>query len=297
MTASKGMSGKVCLVTGATSGIGEATALALAREGATLVGVGRNPARCAASAARIARRSGSASVEYLCADLSSQRELRALARQFGERHQRLDLLVNNAGARYASRMLSADGVEMTLALNHLGYFLLTLLLLEPLHRAQGRIVNVSSAAHRGCPGFDFDDPQGEREYCGRRAYAQSKLANLLFTYELDRRLEGGGVTVNAAAPGNVLTRFCLNNGWRGWLSHVAGSLRSGSLVGPARGAETVLHLCCADELAGASGGYYSRKRPTPSSPASYDTAAARRLWELSLELTGPVHTSRQGVQP
>ena len=283
----RSMSGKICLVTGATSGIGAATALALARKGATVVGVGRSPERCAAGAARIMSATGNSSVEFLLADLSVQEEIRALSRRFQERYRRLDLLVNNAGARFSSRMLSRDGYEMTLALNHLGYFLLTLLLLDRLKDAgRSRVVNVASAAHRSCRGIDFDDLQSERSYDGKAAYAQSKLANLLFSYELARRVTGTGITVNAAAPGNVLTRFSRNNGWFGWLGHIAGSLKSGSLAGAARGAETVLFLACAPELEGRSGGYFSKKRQAPSSAASYDGAAAERLWRESLELTG-----------
>lgn len=283
----KAMAGRICLVTGASSGIGRATALALAREGATVIGVGRDPGRCGRAQARIVRESGNRQVELWRADLSSQEGIRDLCRRFHERYPRLDLLVNNAGGRFARRLTSDDGLEMTFALNHLGYVLTTLLLLERLRAARGaRVVNVASAAHRGCPGIDFEDLNGERDYDGRKAYAQSKLANLLFSYELARRLRGTGVTVNAAAPGNVLTRFCLNNGWRSWLSHLAGSLKSGSLVGAARGAATVIHLARAAELEGKSGGYYADQRELRSSPASYDVAAAGRLWRVSLELTG-----------
>jgi NAD(P)-dependent dehydrogenase (short-subunit alcohol dehydrogenase family) len=204
--------------------------------------------------------------------------------------------VNNAGGRFARRLITTDGLEMTLALNHLGYFHLTLLLLERLRLAgRGRVVNVASAAHHGCPGIDFEDLNGEREYDGGRAYAQSKLANLLFTYELARRLQGGAVTVNAAAPGNVLTRFALNNGWGSWLSHIAGSLKSGTLVGPVRGARTVIHLAGDAELEGRSGGYYADGKEASSSPASHDMAAAGRLWRVSLELTGlPEELTEQG---
>ncbi|WP_224963002.1 SDR family NAD(P)-dependent oxidoreductase [Geomonas subterranea] len=298
MPASTDMTGKICLVTGASSGIGRATALALARGGATLIGVGRDHVRCERSAEGIKRKSGNYRVEFWQADLSRQEEVRALARRFHAVHPRLDLLVNNAGGRFDRRITTADGVEMTFALNHLGYFLLTLLLLERLRQAgRARVVNVASGAHRACPGIDFDDLNLERGYDGRRAYAQSKLANLLFTYELARRLEGTGVTANAAAPGNVLTRFSLNNGVVSWLSHVVGSLRSGTLVGPGRGARTVLYLARAGELAGKSGGYYAGEQEAPSSPASYDQAAAGRLWRTSLELTGLASQAGEGRVP
>ncbi|QWV96539.1 SDR family NAD(P)-dependent oxidoreductase [Geomonas nitrogeniifigens] len=298
MRARPDMTGRICLVTGASSGIGRATALALARAGATLIGVGRDRVRCEKSAEAIKRESGNYQVEFWQADLSIQEEVRAVARRFQAVYPRLDLLVNNAGGRFARRLTTPEGLEMTFALNHLGYFLLTLLLLERLRLGERpRVVNVVSAAHRGCPGIDFDDLNLERGYDGRRAYAQSKLANLLFTYELARRLEGSGITANAAAPGNVLTRFSMNNGLGSWLSHVAGSLKSGGLVGPRRGARTVLHLACAGEVAGRSGGYWAAEREGSSSPASYDLAAAERLWRASLELTGLAGQAREGRLP
>lgn len=281
------MSGRICLVTGASSGIGRAAALALARTGATLIGVGRDRERCERSAEVIMRDSGNHRVEFWQADLSRQEEIRGIARRFHAVYPRLDLLVNNAGARFARRLVTVEGLEMTFALNHLGYFALTLLLLDRLRLGNAaRVVNVASSAHRGCPGIDFDDLNAEQGYDGKRAYAQSKLANLLFTYELARRLDGSGVTANAAAPGNVATRFCLNNGPMSWLTHIAGSLRAGSLVGPEQGARTVLYLALAPELAGKTGGYYAREQETVSSTASHDREGARRLWEVSLKLAG-----------
>jgi NAD(P)-dependent dehydrogenase (short-subunit alcohol dehydrogenase family) len=281
------MDGKICLVTGATSGIGEATALALARQGATVIGVGRNATKCAATLAKLKSATGNPRIDFLQADLSAQGEIRELARQLKHRHQRLDVLVNNAGARFASRLVSADGYEMTLALNHLGYFLLTNLLLEELQRSgHGRIVNVASGSHWGCPGIDFGDIQSQRGYSGKKAYAQSKLAVVLFTYELDRRLAGTGTTVNAADPGNVISGFCRNNGLLGWVKHIVGSLKSGNLVGPNEGAATSVYLASAAEVAGSSGGYFVRGRAVQSSKASYDAEAARRLWDVSAELVG-----------
>ena len=282
----KRMSGKICLVTGATSGIGAATALSLAKEGATVIGTGRDPQRCAASAGKIIRATGNPSVDFFLADLSVQGDIHALAKQFKARYPRLDVLINNAGARFSSRLLSADGHEMTFALNHLGYFLLTALLLDKLrHTGHARIVNVASGAHHSCPGIDFEDLKCERSYSGKAAYAQSKLANLLFTYELDRRLKETGITVNAAGPGNVLTRFSRNNGWVSWAGHIIGSLRSGSLVGPAEGAKTTLYLALSPEVDAVSGGYFAKEKPAQSSKASLDTDAAGRLWQISAELT------------
>jgi len=283
----KPMSGRICLVTGATSGIGAATLLSLSRQGATVVGVGRDLRKCSESRARIERATGS-TVEFLWADLSAKEDILRLAGEFRARHQRLDVLVNNAGARFSDRLVSADGLEMTFALNHLAYFLLTSLLLPELKNSfGGRIVNVASQAHHGCAGIDFSDLQGSRSYSGKVAYAQSKLANLLFTYELDRRLKGTAITVNAADPGNVLTGFCRNNGLVSWGRHLLGSLRSGGLVGPQTGAQTSIYLACSPEVDGVSGKYFSKKEAVQSSTASYDLEAARRLWQVSLELTDP----------
>ena len=279
------MSGKICLVTGATSGIGAATALALAQLGATVIVVGRDLQRCSARAEAIRQYTGNRCVEHLTADLSAQDDLQQLARRFKGKYCSLDVLVNNAGGRFLTRSLSAEGYEMTLALNHLGYFTLTnLLLTELLISGHGRIVNVSSEAHRNCPGIDFDDLHGARGYSGKMAYSQSKLANLLFTYELARQLEGTGLTVNALDPGNVWTRFSRNNGWLSWGRHIAGSLHSGSLVGPKEGARTGVYLATSHEVDGISGKYFCRERMVASSRESYDVAAARRLWDISIEL-------------
>src|SRR2546428_6758897 len=187
------MQGKICLVTGATSGSGLVPARALAHQAATVVLVGRNPERTAATVSRLQQETGNPHVECLLADLSAQAQVRQLAGEFQRRFARLDVLLNNAGAFIARRGLSVDGIEMTLALNHLAYFLLTHLLLDTLKAsAAARIVNVSSNAHSGAQ-FDFTDPQGARRYRGWDAYCQSKLANLLFTYELSRRLAATGI--------------------------------------------------------------------------------------------------------
>jgi len=277
------MQGKICLVTGATSGIGLVTAQALAQQGATVVLVGRNPERTTATVSRIQQETGNPHVEYLIADLSAQDQVRQLAGEFQCRFARLDVLLNNAGAFIARRSLSVDGIEMTLALNHLAYFLLTHLLLDTLKATSAaRIVNVSSDAHRKAQ-FDFADPQGAHRYRGWRAYCQSKLANLLFTYELARRLAGTGVTANAVHPGFVATGFGHNNrglvGLGVWLAQF-------TALSPEQGAETLIYLATSPEVAGVTGTYFVKKRPVESSIASYDQAAAQRLWQLSTELTG-----------
>lgn len=277
------MHSKICLVTGATSGLGLVTAQALAQQDATVIVVGRNPERGVATIHRLRQATGNPHVELLLADLSVQAQVRQLAIALQRRFPRLDVLVNNAGAIFMRRSVSADGIEMTLALNHLGYFLLTNLLLNTLKdSAPARIVNVSSEAHQRAQ-TDFADLQGQRRCSGWRAYCQSKLANLLFTYELARRLEGTGVTVNAMHPGFVATGFGRNNrGVYGILLRVAQL----TALSPEQGAETIIYLATSPEVEGVTGKYFVHKRPVTSSSASYDQAAARRLWQRSAELTG-----------
>jgi NAD(P)-dependent dehydrogenase (short-subunit alcohol dehydrogenase family) len=232
---------------------------------------------------RIRRASPGARVEPLVADLSSQEQVRRLARELRARCPRLDVLVNNAGAIFARRTLSADGLEMTFALNHLGPFLLTNLLLDRLEASPAaRVVNVSSSAHqRGV--MRFDDLQGERRYDRLEAYAQSKLANLLFTYELARRLRGTRVTANALHPGVVATRLGSNDGW---LRARARNLLKRGMLTPEQGAETSVYLASSAEVEGVSGRYFCRCREIPSSDASRDEASAALLWRVSEELTG-----------
>jgi NAD(P)-dependent dehydrogenase (short-subunit alcohol dehydrogenase family) len=277
------MQGKVVLVTGATAGIGEATARELARLGATVVGAGRNAEKCARVAESIRAASDNASVEFLVADLSVQAEVHKLAAEFKRKYARLDVLINNAGAYFMRRRESADGIELTWALNHLAYFLLATSLLDVLKAsAPARIVNVSSEAHRGSK-LNFDDLENRRGYNGFPAYGQSKLANVLFTYELARRLAGTGVTANALHPGFVATQFGHNNGAvvRALMRLVQ---RFGGLS-PEQGAQTSLHLAASPEVEGVTGQYFDNRRAVPSSPASYDEAGARRLWEISERMT------------
>ena len=280
----RSMTGKVCLVTGATSGIGEITAKALARQGATLTIVGRSQERCGATLERIRQAVPHADVEAILADLSSQEAIRTLEAQFRERHGRLDLLLNNAGAVYFERRESVDGIELTFALNHLAYFSLTNRLLDLLKAsAPSRVVNVASDAHRYAGKIDFDDLEGRRRYGGLHAYAQSKLANLLFTFELARRLEGTPVTVNALHPGFVSTNIFAGNGVPGWLMRRGAALIA---ISPEQGAQTSIYLASSPEVAHVSGRYFYRQRPIPSSAASQNQEAARTLWERSAAMTG-----------
>ena len=227
------------MVTGATSGIGQVTARRLAEQGATVVIVGRSMERGAATVRQIEQQTGNSSVEFMLADLSSQQDIRQLSEGFKRRYQRLDVLVNNAGAMMFSRQESVDGIEMTLALNHLSYFLLTNLVLETLkYGVPSRIINVSSGAHHKGD-IDFDDLQNLKRYGGFQSYAQSKLGNLLFTYELAKRLEGTGVTVNALHPGLVATNLMANNGVIGRLLRVLLGLKGMSAE---EGAQTSIYL-------------------------------------------------------
>src|SRR5918994_2126569 len=277
-----GMDGKVCLITGATSGIGRATAMGLASMGASVVMVGRDRGRGEAAMADIKEKSGNASVDLMLADISSQEELRRLADEFKEAYAQLDVLINDAGLFRSKRITTADGIEMTFAVNHLAYFLLTNLLLDVLKAsAPSRIVNVSSGEQRNAT-IDFDNLQGENGYKGAKAYSQSKLANVLFTYELARRLEGTGVSANCLHPGVVGTN--LGSGVSGVFGFTVRALTP-LMKSPEKGAETPIYLASSPEVEGASGAYFVKKAEARSSDASHDESTAKRLWEASAELT------------
>ncbi len=277
------MRGKVCLVTGATSGIGRVTASALAQRGATVLLVARNAGRAEHTIASIRRQTPGADVDYLLADLSSQEQVRRLADDVRARTDRLHVLINNAGAVFSHRRESADRIEMTFALNHFAPFLLTNLLLDTLKAsAPARVVTVSSMAHRGVT-IPFDDLQHTRRYRAFTVYGQSKLANILFTYEQARRLEGAGVTANTLHPGFVASGFNKNNGAP---MAFAMTLARPFAVSVERGAQTSIYLATSPEVAGVSGRYFVNCKPAKSSSASYDEQAQRRLWEVSEQLTG-----------
>ena len=277
--------GKTVLVTGATNGIGQVSALALARMGAKLFITARDPARAEATRAEIARVAPGASVRVLLADLSRQAEIRRAAAEFLAIGEPLHVLLNNAGVVQLRRSETADGIETTFAVNHLVYFLLTNLLLERIRAsAPGRIVNVASDAHRMGGPLDFDDLGSARRYSAMGVYGRSKLANLLFTRELARRLAGSGVTVNAVHPGAVRTGLGLNNDapiLKTLVRLVQPFFRS-----PERGARTSVWACTAPELEGVSGRYFSDCREKQPSAAATDDAAARRLWDASAKLVG-----------
>ncbi len=276
------MTGKVCLITGANRGIGKATALALARMGARVVMVCRNRSLGEAARDEIRAASGSEAVDLLVADLASQVAVRGLAKAFAERYDALHVLVNNAGVILKDRSVTVDGFETTFAVNYLAPFLLTNLLLDLLKvSAPSRIVNVSSIAHRWA-NIDFDDLGGGKQYSMGRAYYQSKLANVLFTYELARRLDGTEVTTNALEPGIVATDiFRERTGFRRLLT----ALYHPFMLSSEQGAETVIYLAASPEVEGVTGRYFKKKADVKSSKRSYGPALARRLWEVSVELT------------
>ena len=277
------MAGRTVLVTGGTGGIGRATALGLARLGATVAITGRDAARAARTGAEIRAVTGS-TVHVFTADLSIQSEVRRLATDALERLPRIDVLVNNVGGYWHTRHVTSDGIERTFAVNHLAPFLLTHLILGRLE-ASGRARVVAVASHAHAQGrIDFDDLQGVGSYSGSRAYNQSKLANVLFSYELARRLRRSEVAVNAVHPGVVNTAFGAEDPGR--TQRLLVPVLRPFMKSAARGAATSILVASAPELAGVSGRYFANRRPKRSSPSSYDEDVADRLWQASSELVG-----------
>jgi retinol dehydrogenase-12 len=288
MVSINSMVGKVILITGGTSGIGEVTARSLARMGATTVLVGRNPERTNATVQSIRAATLNVKVDAFIADLSSQAQVRSLAEDFKKRYDRLDVLINNAGAVFFKREVSADGMEMTLALNHISYFLLTNLLLDVLKASKpARIVNVSSESHRGAR-LNFSDLEYQHGYAAMKAYGQSKLANISFTYGLAAMQDDSGLTVNALHPGFVATNFGRSNG--GIFKSIFKVVHLAAIT-PEEGALTSIYLASSPEVEGVTGKYFIKSQSVPSSHVSYDMDAARHLWDWSLEKTGlPMQT-------
>jgi NAD(P)-dependent dehydrogenase (short-subunit alcohol dehydrogenase family) len=276
------LQGKTALITGATSGIGLEAAVELARRGAHVVMVGRDAEKTRTKLEEVRRRSGSSSVESLLCDFASQARIRALAQEFRSKHDRLELLVNNAGMVFARRTVTDDGIEATFAINHLGYFLLTNLLLDLLTKsAPARIVNVASAGHYRAT-LDFDDLGFQSGYQIMRAYGRSKLSNVLFTRELAKRLAGTGVTVNALHPGAVATHI-----WSGaplWARPLLEVAKRLVMLTPEEGAKTIVHLATSPEVEGKTGLYFQKNRETFPSRLAQDDELAKRLWDESAKL-------------
>ena len=273
---------RICLVTGATSGIGKMTALGLAQQGAIVVLVGRDREKCELTLREIKLQTGNEAVDYFVADMSSQQQVRKLVEEYKHRYHKLHVLINNAGVLMFRRELSCDGIELTLATNYFGPFLLTNLLLDTLKAsAPARIINVTSVAHKFIK-FDLTKLQTVR---GSLAYPASKFAIILFTYELARRLETCGVAVNAVHPGVVATNLGWNSGFPGQMVMSAVNWL-GRAVSPEEGAETVIYLATSPDGGAVSGKYFVRNRAVPSAKPTYDEAKAKRLWEMSVALTG-----------
>lgn len=273
-----------CAITGATSGIGKATALELARSGCGLVLVGRDEKRGSKILGQVRKNCPDQQHWFFSADISDLDQVRSLSDSIINICPIIDVLINNAGARFDDYSESKQGLEQTFATNHLGHFLLTGLLLEALgSSASPRIINVSSSAHAGatCPA---SWSMSANEYDRRQAYARSKLANLLFTYELARRLSGTFITVNAMHPGMVVSGFARNNGLVSWLKHMVSHGLKRELIFPRRGADTLVFLSASEEVAVTSGKYYFRRRPVDSSPLSHDRELAHDLWSKSVDL-------------
>ena len=278
------MTGKTVLITGATNGIGKIAAIELARMGANVSIVARNRSKGQAVLEEIGRETNNVQVELFIADLSSMADVRKLAQEFMAKHGTLDVLLNNAGAFYSDRKLSADGLEMTFALNHMSYFLLTNLLLPTLKNTpNARVVSVSSAAHLQGR-LDFANLQGEQKFSGWKAYSDSKLENVLFTLALARRLAGTGVTANCLHPGFVKTSF--GEGNSGIFSVVLGIAKNLMAITPQAGAQTMIHLASSPDVAGVTGKYFDKSKAVASSAASLDQAVQEQLWAHSEKIAG-----------
>lgn len=284
------MNGKRVLITGATNGIGKVAALELAKMGAEVVIVGRNPQKTERVVNELKITSGNRNIDMLIADLSSMEQIRNLADDFHARYDSLDVLLNNAGAVFDEYKETVDGLEMTFALNHISYFLLTNLLLDTIKRTaqekgEARIINVSSDAHQSARnGLDFDHLNAKSGFSAFGTYGKSKLANILFTYELARRLDDTNITVNALHPGFVETGFGHNTGSiMKFFTSIAQRLFAKS---PEQGAETLVYLASSADVANMTGKYWVDKQTRKSTDISYNRDQQRQLWELSEDITG-----------
>ena len=280
------MNNKTCLITGATSGIGKAAALKLADLGTSLVLLSRNEDKGGKICHQIRKRFKNVQVKFYRVDISSMKEVRSTVEKLKSDFNHIDVLINNAGARFDNYFKNDEGVELTFSTNRLGHFLLTHSLIEMLKKStQGRIINVSSSVHTGVT-QELDDIVTPVNYDRIVAYARSKLANLYFTYELSSKLRNSKITVNALHPGGVATNFSRNNGLLPWVKHYIYYLLKRELISPQKAAETIIYLALSPEVKEISGKYFFDKKEIKSSPASYDREAALKLWKLSLNLTG-----------
>jgi len=280
------MKEKIIIITGANSGIGKETAVSLAKKRAKIVMLCRNEKRGREALEEIKNYSSSDNVELIIADLSNQESIYSAVNQFKSKYDHLDVLINNAGLILKERELTPDGYETTFAVNHLGHFLLTNLLLDILIKsAPSRIINVSSAAHKYAK-LNLDDINLDKKYRAFRAYGNSKLANTLFTYELARRLEGTGVTVNALHPGGVKTNFGKGQ-FKGFMPFA-----SLFMINAKKGAKTSIYLASSPEIEDVSGKYFVKSKPVKSSKISYNEDLQRKLWELSERMIKPKYLTK-----
>jgi len=278
------MQGKTVVITGATSGIGEIAALALAGMGARIVMVARDKARAGATLTKLKGVNPSAEHRAHYGDLSAMSDMRRIGHEIAEREPAIDVLINNAGAVFTERKLSADGLEMTFATNHMSYFVLSALLADRLKATPGaRVVSTASEAYKAGK-LDFDNLQSEKSYSTFRAYGTSKLENILFTRELSRRLAPSGVTANCLHPGGVATRFGSNNS--GVLASIFGVLIKIVGISPEKGARTIIYLASSPDVTGKSGGYYYKKALVTPGPAAQNDENAKRLWDVSSKIAG-----------
>lgn len=277
---------KTCLITGATSGIGKATAFALAEAGCSLILTGRNTKKGTKIIKSLTSKFKSQKFEFISADLSSLKEVNQLAQTIKSKYSTIDILINNAGARFNDFHKSEDGVELTFAINHLGHFLLTLSVLDLIKKSpSGRILNISSSAHSSSK-TDFTEINTPNNYDRKKAYSDSKLANLLFTYELAVRLRNSGITVNAVNPGGVLTNLGKNNGYFAWFKHIIYHLLKRELQFPSNAAKNILYLSDSDQAPVITGKYFYKRKEIKSSQHSYNKDISVRLWDLSSQLCG-----------
>ncbi len=278
------MQDKTIVVTGGTSGIGEVAAVELAKQGARIVLVARDAERAEATLRKLRHANPAANPVAHMADLSRLSEMRRVAKEIGDEEPEIDVLINNAGALFGSRQAAEGGLEMTFALNHMSYFVMTNILLPNLKATKNaRIVSTASDAHNGAK-LDFDDLQSARKYSGFSVYGKSKLCNILFTRELARRIAGTGVTANCLHPGFVATRFGDLSG--GIMSVAVRIAKPIGAISPAQGAKTIIYLATSSDVAGKSGGYYYKNKLAVPSAEAQNDADAQRLWEISAKISG-----------
>ncbi|MFZ2322590.1 MAG: SDR family oxidoreductase [Ignavibacteriaceae bacterium] len=278
-------SSKICLITGATSGIGKASAIELAKLGYDLILIGRSESKGFKITEKISG-TNNVKAEFFACDISSLNEVRKAAEAIKSKYKKIDVLINNAGSRFDTYQKSADGIELTFATNHLGHFLLTYLLFDNLKKSESaRIINVSSSAHSGKK-IEIENLVNPKFYNRSNVYGSSKLANILFTYELSRRLNELKITVTALNPGGVASNFAKNNGFFPWLKHVAYHLIKRELITPKQGCQTIIYLASSPEVEGVTGKYFYLNKEIKSSSESYNEETAKKLWKLSEDLSG-----------